>query len=59
MTLPKSLIAAIELFESDSALTQAFGAEFVQYLAHLKRAEWERYLMTVSEWEQAEYFNLL
>ncbi len=59
VTLPKSLIAAIELFESDSALTQAFGAEFVQYLAHLKRAEWERYLMTVSEWEQAEYFNLL
>jgi len=58
-TLPNSLIAAIEHFERSDALTEAFGSEFVQYLAHLKLAEWDRYLMTVSEWEQSEYFNLL
>ena len=57
-TLPTSLIAAIEAFERSPLYRDALGAEFVDYLAHIKRAEWERYLMTVSEWEQAEYFNL-
>ncbi|MDF0595193.1 glutamine synthetase family protein [Psychromarinibacter halotolerans] len=56
--LPPSLIAAIETFETSTLFRQALGDGFVSYLAHLKRAEWDRYLMTVSEWEQAEYFNL-
>lgn len=56
--LPKSLIAALEAFEASSFFLEALGAEFVDYLSHLKRAEWERYLMTVSEWEQTEYFGI-
>lgn len=56
--LPKSLIAAIEAFEADGFYRRAIGDEFVSYLAHIKRAEWSRYLMTVSEWEQREYFSL-
>lgn len=56
--LPQSLIAAIEAFEGSSVFKETFGALFVDYLAHIKRAEWERYLMTISEWEQDEYFNL-
>jgi glutamine synthetase len=56
--LPNNLSAAIDAFENSQLFKTALGDEFVQYLAHIKRAEWQRYLMTVSEWEQAEYFNL-
>lgn len=54
--LPKSLIAAIERFETSAFTSRVFGEDFVRYLATIKRAEWDRYLMTVSEWEQTEYF---
>lgn len=56
--LPKSLIAAIEAFEASTLYRDALGQPFVDYLTTLKRAEWYRYLMTVSEWEQQEYFGL-
>lgn len=56
--LPDSLIAAIEAFEIGSLFATALGDEFVRWLATIKRAEWDRYLKTVSEWEQREYFSL-
>ncbi|MEM7195721.1 MAG: glutamine synthetase family protein [Pseudomonadota bacterium] len=56
--LPKNLIEAVEAFEQSAIYRDALGDGFVDYLAHIKRAEWERYQMTVSEWEQDEYFNL-
>jgi len=56
--LPDNLSTAIEAFEASQLFSATLGEEFVQYLVHIKRAEWQRYLMTVSEWEQAEYFNL-
>ena len=56
--LPKSLAAAIDAFAASDFYKQKLGADLVQYLTHIKRAEWERYLATVSEWEQREYFSL-
>ena len=56
--LPDNLSSAIDAFEASQLFKDTLGDGFVQYLAHIKRAEWRRYLMTVSEWEQAEYFNL-
>ena len=56
-SFPKNLIGAIEQFENSVLFKEQFGSEFVEYLAHIKRAEWDRYLDTVSEWEQAEYFS--
>lgn len=56
--LPQSLLGAIEAFESSPHIKTCFGEAFVSYLVTLKRAEWDRYLMTVSEWEQQEYFGL-
>jgi glutamine synthetase len=56
--LPQSLLAAIEAFEGSDHIKDCFGGAFVSYLSTLKRAEWDRYLMTVSEWEQQEYFGL-
>ena len=57
-SLPKNLFEAIEAFEDSSLITSYYGAGFQNYLSTLKRAEWDRYLMTVSDWEQKEYFGL-
>lgn len=55
--LPTSLRTAIECFEASPLYRRDLGDDFVGYFSKLKRAEWEKYLMTVSEWEQAEYFT--
>jgi glutamine synthetase len=56
--LPRSLGQALQAFEGSDLFASTLGVEFVGYLSQLKRFEWERYLDTVSEWEQSEYFNL-
>ncbi|KIC21992.1 glutamine synthetase family protein [Leisingera sp. ANG-Vp] len=56
--LPRSLGQALAAFEGSGLCREALGEDVTAYLHHLKRFEWERYLDTVSEWEQAEYFNL-
>ena len=57
--LPTTLAAAVAEFETSSFVRSAFGPEFQNYLATLKKAEWDRYVMTISEWEHQEYFGLL
>lgn len=56
--LPSSLGAAIDAFDASGFYGHALGAEVVDYLVRIKRAEWDRYLAYVSDWEQAEYFGL-
>lgn len=56
--LPESLAEAIGAFDDSALYRSALGDEVVDYLLQIKRQEWARYLATVSEWEQAEYFNL-
>lgn len=58
VNLPKSLIAALERFDASEFYRETLGADLSSYLSHIKHAEWDRYLMTVSEWEQREYFSL-
>ncbi|MDQ0314720.1 glutamine synthetase family protein [Amorphus orientalis] len=55
--LPMSLIGAIERFEESAFYRDKLGADVARYFATIKRAEWERYHLTVSEWEQREYFS--
>jgi glutamine synthetase len=55
--LPKSLDAAIDALEADTALTQAVGGEFCSEFIRLKRAEWDSYNQHVSAWEQQRYAN--
>lgn len=57
-SLPKSLIAALEHFDGSAFYRDALGETFTSYISRIKHAEWERYLLTVSEWEQREYFSL-
>ena len=54
--LPSNLLGAVETFAASDLFREALGPEFVTYLARLKRAEWDDYVGTVSEWEHAAYF---
>ncbi len=56
--LPESLLSAIQLFESSAFYRGVLGDIFVDYLSHIRRSEWNRYHLAVSEWEQAEYFGI-
>ena len=56
--LPTSLLDAIQHFGASALYRTRIGPDFVDYLVHLKQAEWQRYLITVSDWEQREYFLL-
>ncbi|MGX6448235.1 glutamine synthetase family protein [Patulibacter sp. S7RM1-6] len=57
--LPRSLAEALDALEADPVFARALGADVVAWYAALKRAEVERYLAHVSDWEQREYFGLL
>lgn len=57
--LPTNLGAAIDAFEAGTLHAETFGEAFARYLVHLKRAEWQRYLSALSDWERREYSNLL
>ncbi len=56
--LPATLDEAIGHFSGSALYRAALGDEFVDVLTRIKRAEWDRYLAEVSQWEQAEYFAL-
>ena len=62
--LPKDLGEAITALRSDAAFRAGFGAGFIDYYAHIKEAELERFKKESSEqsdvtpWEQKEYLDL-
>lgn len=58
-SLPSNLGAAIDAFAASNTLRAALTPEVADWLVTLKRAEWDRYLAHISDWEQAEYFSAL
>jgi glutamine synthetase len=56
-SLPSSLMEAIEAFAGSALFRKALGDAFVDYLVAIKRHEAERFLSTVTDWEQQEYFR--
>lgn len=57
--LPGNLGAALDAFAASDTLREALTSEVADWLLTLKRAEWDRYLAHISDWEQAEYFSTL
>ncbi len=57
--LPRSLLAALYAFKEDTFFREKLGDQFVDYLIHLKDAEIDRFLTTVTDWEHREYFEIL
>ena len=55
--LPASLIEALDALAEDGLFADRFGPDFVSWYVELKRAEVERFLSTVTDWEQREYFD--
>ena len=62
--LPTSLEEAIAALRADASLIEGFGKGFVDYFAHIKDAEIERFRKEAdvqpeaTAWEQKEYFDL-
>lgn len=56
--LPTTLGAAIDALTGGHLLRAAFGAEFIEHYATIKRAEVRRYETAVTDWEMKEYFDI-
>lgn len=50
--LPRSLLEAVSLLESDPALNDAFSPEFIGLYAGVKRGEFETFMQVISPWER-------
>lgn len=55
--LPGSLWEAVDALDKDTFFREALGREIVDYLVMMKRSEIARFLSTVTDWEQNEYFE--
>jgi glutamine synthetase len=55
--LPTTLWAALEALEQDSFFRGEFGDTFIDYMLMMKRAEVDRFLGEITDWEQREYFE--
>lgn len=56
--LPKTLAEAVDAFEEDPFMEQVLGAELKREFITYKRAEWEEYHQSVSQWEIDKYARL-
>ncbi len=56
--LPKSLIEALGELRQSAFFRGQLGDPFIDYLVTIKQAEIDRFLNSVTDWEQREYFAL-
>ncbi|MDZ7839400.1 MAG: glutamine synthetase family protein [Gammaproteobacteria bacterium] len=56
--LPSTLMEAIGLARRDSVFREAFGEDFIHYIATIKEAEIARFMSEVTDWEHREYFEI-
>jgi glutamine synthetase len=56
--LPRTLGEAVDVFERDTFVEKVLGPELQQEFVRYKRAEWEQYHQSVSDWEIARYARL-
>jgi len=56
--LPKTLAEAVDAFEADPFTEQVLGTALKQEFITCKRAEWESYHLSVSQWEIDKYARL-
>ena len=58
-TVPFSLGEALDALEADSFVPTKVGAQFVQAFSTIKRTEWRRFQLAVTDWELREYTDAL
>ena len=54
--LPHDLGEAIDCFEGSELMREVLGDHIFAYLLETKRAEWEEYSSTVTDWERKKYY---
>ena len=57
-SLPRTLAEAVDAFEADPFVEATLGKALSDEFITLKRAEWEEYHLTVSQWEIEKYASL-
>ncbi len=57
--VPNDLNLALDAFEADSAFVEAIGADFAAQFVAIKRAEWEKFSLAVTDWELKYYLPFL
>ena len=55
--LPRSLSEAADLLEADDLFKDTLGEQMHKSFIEYKRDEWERYSVSISEWEIEEYLR--
>jgi glutamine synthetase len=50
---------ALDELDADDVVRSALPGEMYTVFMHYKRDEWERYCATVSDWDVAEYLDVL
>jgi glutamine synthetase len=58
-TVPFSLGEALDALEADEFLRPALGEQFMQAFTTIKRNEWRRFQLAVTDWELREYADAL
>jgi glutamine synthetase len=58
-TVPFSLAEALDVLEGDTFLRERLGEQFVQAFTAIKRNEWRRFSLAVTDWELREYAEAL
>ncbi|MDO4501626.1 MAG: glutamine synthetase family protein [Coriobacteriia bacterium] len=58
-TLPDSLGEAVELFANSEFMRETLGDHIHSYLVKAKRAEWNAYQSSVTQWERDRYLAVL
>jgi len=56
--LPGSLAAAVRNLDNSKLFRKCLGNQFVDYYLTIKNAEIDRFMQTVTDWEQREYFEI-
>ena len=56
--LPTSLPEALDELDKDDVLKEALGREYADYFIAVKREEWNRYHLSVSQWELDNYIGV-
>jgi glutamine synthetase len=58
-TVPFSLAEALDVLEGDAFLRERLSEQFVQAFTAIKRNEWRRFSLAVTDWELREYAEAL
>jgi glutamine synthetase len=58
-TVPFSLGEALDVLGADSFVRRALGEQFMQAFLTIKRNEWRRFQLAVTDWELREYADAL